>query len=53
MNCSSRASSSWVKLDTTVQNHFITCGNRRKKQHDQDVPSDAALIEENNDGEFP
>lgn len=29
MNCSRRANSSWVKLDTTAQNHFITCGNRK------------------------
>lgn len=25
VNCSRRANSSWVKLDTTAQNHFITC----------------------------
>lgn len=24
VNCSRRANSSWVKLDTTAQNHFIT-----------------------------
>lgn len=29
VNCSRRANSSWVKLDTTAQNHFITCGNSK------------------------
>lgn len=29
VNCSRRANSSWVKLDTTAQNHFITCAEHK------------------------
>lgn len=30
MNCSSRANSSWVRLDTTVQNHLMTWQGEHK-----------------------
>ena len=30
MNCSSRANSSWVKLETTVQNHLMTWQEEHK-----------------------
>lgn len=32
VNCNRRANSSWVKLDTTAQNHFITCRNTKNSQ---------------------